>query len=104
MDSFVSIGEAAQALGVSITPLRGWDREGKLVPAYTSGGHRRDDLAKWCPERFRAAADVTRKTVAYAAYRATTRKTIGRAKSRYWSSILLAKVGSLRSWPTSGRE
>ncbi len=66
MDSFVSIGEAAQAFGVSITPFRRWERERKLVPAYTSGAHRRYDLAKWCPERFRAAADVTRKTGAYA--------------------------------------
>ncbi len=53
-------------MGVSITTLRRWEREGKLVPAHTSGGHRRYDLAKLCPERFRAAADVTRKTVAYA--------------------------------------
>ena len=66
MDSFVRIGEAAQALGVSITTLRRWEREGKLVPAHTSGGHRRYDLAKVCPEHFRAAADVTRKTMAYA--------------------------------------
>ncbi|NMP25064.1 IS607 family transposase [Sulfobacillus harzensis] len=66
MDRFVSIGEAAQALGVSITTLRRWEREGKLVPEHTSGGHRRYDLAKLYPERFRVAADVTRKTVAYA--------------------------------------
>jgi len=66
MDSFVSIRDAAQALGASITPLRRRERDGKLVPAYTSGDHHRDDLAKWCPERFRAAADVTRRTVAYA--------------------------------------
>ncbi len=66
MDSIVSIGDAAQALGVSITTLRRWEREGKLVPAYPSGGHRRYDGAKLCPERFRADADVTRKTVAYA--------------------------------------
>ncbi len=65
MDSFLSIGDAAQVLGVSITPLRRWQREGKRVPAYTSGGHRRDDLAKCCPQRFRTAVDVTRKTVAY---------------------------------------
>jgi len=53
-------------LGFSITITRRWEREGKLVSVHTAGGHRRDDLAKWCPARFRAAADVTRKTVAYA--------------------------------------
>ncbi len=66
MDRFVSIGEAAQALGVSITTLRRWEREGKLTPEHTVGGHRRYDLAKLYPERFRGAADVPRKTVAYA--------------------------------------
>ena len=62
---FFGVGEAAQALGVSITTLR-WEREGKRVPAHTSGGRRGYDLEKGCPERFRAAADVTRKTGAYA--------------------------------------
>ena len=45
-DGFVSIGEAAQSLGGSIITLRRWEREGKLVPEHTSGGHRRYDLAK----------------------------------------------------------
>ncbi len=98
VNSFVSLGEAAQALGVSIIPLRRWECEGKLVPANRSGSHRRDDLAKWGPERFRAAADVT------PVHRATTSKTIGSAKSWYGSALVLAKVGPLRSWPTSGRE
>jgi len=66
MDSLVSIREAAQALGVSITTLRRWEREGKLVPEHTPGGHRRYDLATLCPERFRASSDLSRKTVAYA--------------------------------------
>jgi len=66
MDRFGSIGEASKALGVSITTLRRWEREGKLVPAHTSGGHRRYDLATVCPERFRTATDATRKTLAYA--------------------------------------
>jgi excisionase family DNA binding protein len=65
MDRFVSVGEAAQALGVSISTLRRWEREGKLVPEHTPGGHRRYDLTKLYPERFRGD-DVPRKTVAYA--------------------------------------
>lgn len=66
MDSYVSIREAAQALGISITTLRRWEREGKLVPERTHGGHRRYDLATLCPERFWASPDLSRKTVAYA--------------------------------------
>jgi len=66
MERFVSIGEAASALGVSITTLRRWEASGKLVPEYTPGGHRRYDLAKLRPEMFRAEADAARRTVAYA--------------------------------------
>lgn len=65
MDRFVSIGEASKALGVSITTLRRWEAEGKMVPEHTAGRHRRYDLAKLKPERFRAASDE-RRTVAYA--------------------------------------
>ncbi len=61
-----ALEKQAKPWGGSITTLRRWEREGKLVPAYPSGGHRRYDVAKLCPERFRAASDVTRKTVAYA--------------------------------------
>jgi predicted site-specific integrase-resolvase len=66
MDSFVSLGEAAQALGISITTLRCWEREGKLISEHRSDCHRRYDLAKMRPEHFRAASDVMRRTVAYA--------------------------------------
>ncbi len=66
MNSLVGIREAAQALGVSISTLRRWEREGKLIPEHTPGGHRRYDLAKLFPERFRTAPDLSRKTVAYA--------------------------------------
>ncbi|MDL2410072.1 IS607 family transposase [Rhizobium calliandrae] len=66
MERFVSIGEAAKVLGVSITTLRRWEAEGRLVAEHTPGGHRRYDLAKLRPEQFRAAQDATRKTIAYA--------------------------------------
>jgi hypothetical protein len=37
-----SIGQAAFLLGISITTLRPWEREGFFVPTYrTLGGHRR---------------------------------------------------------------
>lgn len=37
----VSIGEAAEILGVAKSTLRRWGEEGKLVPERTEGGHRR---------------------------------------------------------------
>ncbi|MDR3165867.1 MAG: IS607 family transposase [Synergistaceae bacterium] len=66
MDRLVSIGEAAQALGVDITTLRRWERQGKISAEHTAGGHRRYDLAKLCPSLVRAKSDQSRKTVAYA--------------------------------------
>ena len=65
MERFVSIGEAAKALGVSITTLRRWEAEGRLMPERTAGRQRRYDLAKLKPERF-LAPPLERKTVAYA--------------------------------------
>lgn len=65
MDRLVAIGEASEALGVSITTLRRWEREGKLIPERTAGRQRRYDLAKLKPELLHAAPQ-DRKTIAYA--------------------------------------
>lgn len=65
MDRFVAISDAAKALGVSITTLRRWEVEGRLVPDRTVGRQRRYDLAKLKPEMFHAAQQE-RKTIAYA--------------------------------------
>lgn len=65
MDRLVAIGEASEMLGVSITTLRRWETEGKLIPERTAAGHRRYDLAKLKPELFHMAQDE-RRTVAYA--------------------------------------
>ncbi|TNV94113.1 IS607 family transposase [Xylella fastidiosa] len=66
MERLVGIGEAAQALGVSITTLRRWEASGRLIAEHTVGGHRRYDMAKLRPEMFRAQAEANRRTVAYA--------------------------------------
>ncbi len=66
MDRYVSIGEAARALGVSITTLRRWEATGKRIPEHTAGGLRRSDCATLTPERFRAETDSHRRAVAYA--------------------------------------
>ncbi|MHB8253423.1 MAG: IS607 family transposase [Acidiferrobacter sp.] len=66
MERIVSISEAADALGVSITTLRRWEAAGKLVAEHTAGGHRRYDLGKLRPEMFRAEDAASRQTIAYA--------------------------------------
>lgn len=66
MDRLVGIGEAAKALGVSITTLRRWEVDGRLIAEHTAGGHRRYDLSKLRPEMFRAEDEANRRTVAYA--------------------------------------
>ncbi|MDA8344614.1 MAG: IS607 family transposase [Thermaerobacter sp.] len=65
MERYVGIGEAAKALGVSITTLRRWEVQGKLIPEHTAGRHRRYDLAKLRPEMHRSTPDE-RRTIAYA--------------------------------------
>ncbi len=65
MNRYVAIGEAAEALGVSITTLRRWEAEGKLIPERTAGRQRRYDLIKLKPELFHAMPQ-DRKTIAYA--------------------------------------
>ena len=65
MDRLVAIGEASEVLGVSITTLRRWEAEGKLIPDRPAGNQRRYNLAKIKPELFHAAPDA-RRTVAYA--------------------------------------
>ncbi len=67
MDRYISIGKAAKALGVSISTLRRWEREGKIkpVPRRNDVEHRRYDLSKIKPELVRKFSD-NQKTIAYA--------------------------------------
>lgn len=65
MNRLIGIGEAAKVLGVSISTLRRWEIEGKMMPERTASGHRRYDLTKLKPEIFHEAPDL-RRTIAYA--------------------------------------
>ena len=65
MNRLFSIGRAAEVLGVSITTLRRWELEGKLVPERTRSGHRRYDLSKLKPESSYSTSPE-RRTIAYA--------------------------------------
>lgn len=65
MDRFVSVSRAAEAIGVSVSTLRRWEREGRIKPSYTTGGHRRYDLRILAPNKTRKDTG-DRVTVAYA--------------------------------------
>ena len=41
MKKIINIQQAAEALGVTAQTLRNWDKQGKLKPVRTLGGHRR---------------------------------------------------------------
>ena len=59
----LSISKAADHLGVHITTLRRWEREGKLEPVKTYGNHRRyslDDLEKLTGNEQEEISDVVR--------------------------------------------
>ena len=66
MNRLATIGETAEILGVSISTLRRWDKEGRLVPEKTASGHRRYDISRLKPEMFGEKRGESRKTVAYA--------------------------------------
>ena len=65
MGKLISIGAAAEVLGVSAGTLRRWEASGRLVPIRTEGGQRRYDLGTLKPGLLHQAP-VTRKTLAYA--------------------------------------
>jgi putative resolvase len=65
MSKLAPISDAANLLGVSVTTLRRWEAEGRLIPLRTNAGHRRYDLSKIKPELFHTN-DSKCKTIAYA--------------------------------------
>ena len=65
MNRLVTIGKAAELLGVSISTLRRWEENGDIVAERTHGKHRRYDINKLKPELFRLTIGH-RKTIAYA--------------------------------------
>ncbi len=68
MGKYVSIGKAAEMLGVATSTLRRWDQDGKLVAERTPGGRRRylmSEVASFNPLGLARVA-LERPTVAYA--------------------------------------
>nr|WP_290000453.1 IS607 family transposase [Moraxella atlantae] len=66
MNRLISINQASQQLGVSISTLRRWDETGVLVAERTPKGHRRYDISKINPNLLHGIGDKDRKTIAYA--------------------------------------
>ncbi|EJF92273.1 hypothetical protein ME9_01675 [Bartonella taylorii 8TBB] len=111
MDRFVGIGKAAQALGVSISTLRRWESEGKIISEHTAGGHRRYDLSKLRPELFHSRELSQRKTIAYARVSSHDQKDdLERQKqvlelycaSQGWTYELISDLGSGMNYRKKG--
>ena len=66
MNRLISINQASQQLGVSISTLRRWDETGVLIAERTPKGHRRYDISKINPNLLHGMSDKDRKTIAYA--------------------------------------
>ena len=66
MNRLLSIKQAANQLGVSVSTLRRWDETGVLVSQRTPKCHRRYDLSKINPNLTRNKVEQQRQTIAYA--------------------------------------
>jgi predicted site-specific integrase-resolvase len=64
---YLSVGQAAFFIGVSVTTLRRWDVEGILKPSHrTQGGHRRYDREQLRQVFFQVAPKTQSHAIAYA--------------------------------------
>lgn len=67
MDKLLSISQAGKHLGVSLSTLRRWEKEEKLVPERTRGNQRRYKLSQLKPHLVRLNQGIeSKKTIAYA--------------------------------------
>ena len=110
MTRLIASGEAAEALGVSITTLRRWEAEGKMIPERIASGHRRYDLTKLKPELFHTA-EQTRSTIAYARVSSSDQRAdLERQKQvlelycarQGWTFEILADLGSGMNYHKKG--
>ena len=75
MSRYLSIGKASERLGVSISTLRRWETQGRLIPERTKAGHRRYEAAQI--ERVvnsRVAGRTVARTIAYACVSSSDQK------------------------------
>lgn len=112
MDRFISIGQAAKKLGVSISILRRWDAEGRLTSTRTPAGHRRYALYELQGLALRASPEKPKdRTIAYARVSShDQREDLERQKqvlelfctSRGWSFEVISDLGSGMNYHKKG--
>jgi putative resolvase len=110
MKKLVSIKEAADMLGVSVTTLRRWEAEGRPVPSQrTRGGQRRYDVTLLAPPPSEVAPNAT--TIAYARVSSHDQKEDLRRQeqllecfcaARGWSFELISDLGSGLNYSKKG--
>jgi len=79
MDKLITIKKAAEILSVSDETLRNWEKEGKIVPVYTAGGHRRykiEDIESMAGKVVETPA-LTNRVAIYARVSTSDQKTHG---------------------------
>jgi putative resolvase len=104
MVRLLTIGEAAKELGVSITTLRRWESQGRLVASErTKGGQRRYDLSTLRPEAVHRAPSP-RKTVAYARVSSHDQKQVLElyCASQGWTFEIVSDLGSGMNYHKKG--
>ena len=110
MNTFISIGKAAETLGVSISTLRRWELDGRITPVRTALGHRRYDITALMPETLHKQTD-TRRTIAYARVSSHDQKNdLERQKQvlelycakQGWKHEVLADLGSGMNYQKKG--
>tara|TARA_B100000700_G_C15059630_1_gene864885 strand:+ start:5973 stop:6245 length:273 start_codon:yes stop_codon:yes gene_type:complete len=90
MNEYCSIGQAAKQLGLSITTLRRWEQQQKLIPAFrTFGNYRRYKLLDIIKLNQQKTDDIdNRKTIAYARVSTSKQKKRFNHTSQYLTTIL----------------
>jgi len=111
---YVSIGQAAAVIGVSISTLRRWEEEGHIAPDFrTKGGHRRYSLERIKNEilDLEESDDQLRKTVAYSRVSShdqkldlhrQSKRLIQHCKQNKWDYELISDLGSGLNYKKKG--
>ena len=110
----VTIGEAANEIGVTTTTLRNWEKSGKITSERTSGGHRRYDLNQLllvANKDSRCDYQIKKKTAIYTRVSTPSRKNDLETQkqvlelycaSKGWSCLVIEDIGSGLNYKKKG--
>lgn len=90
-----SIKEAAELLGISVSTLRRWEKEGKITSDRTSGGHRRYSIEHLSSVK-RMQFNTTRLTIGYCRVSSSDQKDDLKRQIDHVSHYCIAKGYSFR--------